>query len=269
MDDLALLIDLHRDGPRQGPGSDDATRLALALSGLRQRRGLTIADVGCGTGASTRVLAQELDARISAVDLVPEFLLDLRSKAGGAPSPGRIDPVCASMDALPFADERFDAIWSEGAIYRMGFANGVTAWRRLLRPGGILAVSELTWLTAHRPEEIDAHWRAAYPEVATASAKLAVLETAGYAPLGCFVLPASCWLDGYYRPLQARFAGFLARHAADEAARRIVAEEMHEIELYERYREHVGYVFYVARRSDSVRALAAARTELGTKPAGP
>ncbi len=254
MDELALLVDLHRDGPRQGPGSDDATRQALALSGLRRRRGLEIADIGCGTGASTRVLAQELDARIAAVDLVPEFLLALRSPVGAAPQPGRIDPVCASMDALPFAYEGLDAIWSEGAIYRMGFANGVAAWRRLLRPGGILAVSELTWLTARRPEEIDAQFRAAYPEVATASSKFAVLETAGYAPLGCFVLPQACWLDGYYRPLQSRFAGFLARHADDEAARRIVAEETHEIALYERYREHVGYVFYVARRSDSARA---------------
>jgi SAM-dependent methyltransferase len=250
MDDLGLLIDLHRDADRQGPGSEDTTRLALALSGLQGRHGLAVADVGCGTGASTRVLARELDARVTAVDIVPEFLEALRSRAGQERWAGRVDTVCASMDALPFGDDSLDAIWSEGAIYRMGFADGVASWRRLLRRGGILAVSELTWTSARRPEEIDAYWRAQYPEVGTASDKLSVLERAGFAPLGYVLLAERCWLDAYYRPMRARFPAFLARHGSSAAARRIVDAEEREIALYERYRDHVGYGFYVARRAD-------------------
>lgn len=50
MDELQLLIDLHIGGSRQGPGSDDLTRLSVALSGLKSRSGLKIADIGCGTG---------------------------------------------------------------------------------------------------------------------------------------------------------------------------------------------------------------------------
>ncbi|MGB5252719.1 MAG: class I SAM-dependent methyltransferase, partial [Sedimenticolaceae bacterium] len=65
MDDLSLLVDLHRDGKRQGPGGDDETRLAITLSGLSGRTGLKIADIGCGTGASTLVLAQALDASVT------------------------------------------------------------------------------------------------------------------------------------------------------------------------------------------------------------
>lgn len=33
----------------------------------------------------------------------------------------RISKVCASMDDLPFEDGEFDIIWSEGAIFVMGF----------------------------------------------------------------------------------------------------------------------------------------------------
>ena len=248
MDDLRLLIDLHTDGPRQGPGGDDETRLAVALSGLKGTAGLEIADIGCGTGASTRVLAEELGAQITAVDFVPEFLARLDDAAAGAGLGERITTLAASMDALPFEAAAFDAIWSEGAIYNMGFAAGVEAWRAYLKPDGILAVSELTWLTARRPAELQAHWDAEYPEVDTASGKLAVLESLGFAPVGYFALPEHCWLDNYYRPLQRRFADFLARQENSAAARAVVAAEEREISLYERYRAFVSYGYYVARK---------------------
>jgi SAM-dependent methyltransferase len=250
VDDLELLIDLHVDAERQGPGGVAQTRRAIELAGLAGRRGLTIADVGCGTGASTLVLAAELDARVAAVDLLPQFLDRLRSSAAQAGLDGRIDTIQAAMDALPFEPGSLDAIWSEGAIYHMGFENGVGQWRRLLKDGGILAVSELTWLTDRRPAALQDHWCAQYAEVATASSKMAVLERHGYSPLGYFVLPEDCWLDAYYRPLQQRFAAFLRRQGGSEAARAVVAAEEAEIELYERYRAFVGYGFYIARKTD-------------------
>jgi SAM-dependent methyltransferase len=248
MDDLALLIDLHRDGPRQGPGGDGETRLAVALSGLKPAAGLKVADIGCGSGASTLVLAQALDAAVTAVDFLPPFLARLEAAAEAAGLGGRIETLAASMDALPFEADAFDAIWSEGAIYNMGFEAGVKAWRRFLKPGGILAVSELTWLTEERPRDLERHWQRAYPGVATASAKMAILEKNGYSPLGYFPLPEACWLDNYYRPLQARFAAFLARHDNSEAARAVIAAEEKEIDLYERYAAFVGYGYYVARK---------------------
>lgn len=247
MDDLELLIDLHRDTPRQGPGGDDQTRLAVTLSGLRGRTGLAIADIGCGAGASTLVLARELDARITAVDLVPEFLARLDEAARAAGVSDRVTTLAAAMEALPFASGSLDAIWSEGAVYAMGFAAGVRAWRRCLKAGGVLAVSELTWLTAERPEALQSHWQREYPEVDGAAAKLAVLERLGFSPVGYFVLPAHCWLDNYYRPLQQRLAAFLDRHDHSAAARAVVAAEEREIALYERNSAFVGYGYYIAR----------------------
>lgn len=153
------------------------------------------------------------------------------------------------MDAMPIAPGSLDGIWSEGAVYNIGFERGIGLFRSLLKPGGILAVSELTWLTAHRPAELEDHWCAQYAEVGTASSKLAALERQGYAPIGYFVLPEHCWLEGYYRPMQKRFPTFLARHGSSSAARALVAAEAVEIDLYERYRAFVGYGFYVARKT--------------------
>ncbi|WP_405227901.1 class I SAM-dependent methyltransferase [Lentisalinibacter sediminis] len=251
MDDLQLLIDLHKDGQRQGPGGDAETRLAVALSGLKGSKDLRIADIGCGTGASTLLLAGTLDADITAVDFLPEFLAGLEEAADRAGVAGRITTLSASMESLPFEQGAYDAIWAEGAIYNMGFAAGVEAWRAYLKPDGILAISELTWLTNRRPAELQKHWEREYPEVDTASAKMAVLERLGFSPIGYFPLPEHCWLDNYYRPMQERFPAFLDRHGNSEAAQAIVAAEETEISLYERYRSFVSYGYYIARKVDS------------------
>jgi SAM-dependent methyltransferase len=126
----------------------------------------------------------------------------------------------------------------------------VREWRRFLKPGGILAVSELTWLSERRPADLDAYWREQYAEVDTASTKMAVLEHHGFAPLGYFVLPRHCWLDAYYRPLQLRLPAFLHAYGSSSAARAIVEAEQHEIDLYERYGQYFSYGFYIARKND-------------------
>jgi len=148
MDDktlFTLMVELHRDGMRQGPGSDEETLQALELTQLDPSATLRIADIGCGTGASTLVLASKLrNSRITAVDLFPEFLDILSKRANAAGCSTQIETLAESMDSLPFANESLDLIWSEGAIYNIGFAKGVEAWRPILRTGGVLAVSEIT-----------------------------------------------------------------------------------------------------------------------------
>lgn len=248
MDERALLVDLHRKQQRQGPGGDAETSLAIVLSGLEAAAGLTVADIGCGTGASAIILAKALGAGVVAVDFIPEFLSELERRADEAGASAQIRTVAASMDALPFNDGSLDAIWSEGAIYNIGFEEGVRAWRRFLRPGGILAASELTWLTRDRPAELDEHWRREYPQVDAASAKLKLLEACGYAPVGYFALPKRCWLENYYHPLRDEFDAFLARRGASPDARAIVAAERAEIDLYERFSDFVSYGFFIARK---------------------
>lgn len=251
MDDLQmqLLIDLHRSNSRQGPGGDAESKRAMELAGLDRSRPLNIADIGCGTGASTILLAKELNADITAVDFLPEFLDELQARASDHGVADRITTLNCSMDALPFTEGEFDVLWSEGAVYNIGFEAGVSAWRRFLKPGGRLIVSEITWLSATRPAELQFHWQTEYPEIDVASAKIRLLERHGYSPEGYFVLPAHCWLDNYYRPMQRGFAAFLERHGHSDQAKAIIDAERHEITLYERFRNYYSYGVYVAKKS--------------------
>ncbi|MEA5416409.1 class I SAM-dependent methyltransferase [Synechococcus sp. BA-132 BA5] len=156
------LIDLHRDGLRQGPGGDAETELALQLAGVDRTVPLKVADIGCGTGASSLLLARLLrNARITAVDLLPDFLDVLRSRA-------------RQLEEL-----ELDVLWSEGTLCNMGFAKGVVDWRRFLKPGGLLVVSEITWTTASRPTQLQQPWQTEYPEIDLASAKIGLLEQHG------------------------------------------------------------------------------------------
>lgn len=248
MEELSLLIDFHRDAQRQGPGSEAETLRALTFTDLDRNRPLKMADIGCGTGAASRVLAKHLPGTITAVDMLPEFLDALGTRASAAGVSDRIQPMQASMECLPFGEESLDLIWSEGAIYNMGFEAGIAAWWRFLKRGAVLVVSEITWLSASRPEALSAYWESAYPEIGKASEKVGALERHGYHPQGYFVLPESCWLTNYYAPMEARFDDFLARHGYSEAARALVEEERAEIALYRANKAFYGYGVYIARK---------------------
>jgi len=248
VEDYELLMDLHKGANRQGPGGDAETEKALSLAMINRTAPLRIADIGCGTGASTLLLARLLNAQITAVDFLQDFLEVLEGRAENMGLSERISTLCCSMDNLPFEDEEYDVIWSEGAIYNIGFERGVIDWNRYLKVGGLLVVSEITWLTAPRPSELQKHWEGEYPEIDVTSSKIRVLEENGYTPIGYFVLPEHCWSENYYRPLQDGFEDFLNRNGNSEEARAIVETENQEIQLYKKYKTHYSYGVYIARK---------------------
>lgn len=246
-----LLIELHKSNPRQGPGGNAQTERALQLSGLLESKNglLEIADVGCGTGASTLKLAEKLNAHVTGVDLFPQFLEVLNQKARACGLSEKIKTLQCSMQELPFKENSLDAFWAEGSIYNIGFARGVEHFKRFLKPGGVLAASEITWLTNTRPEEIESHWSTEYPEIAMASEKINTLEQNDFELLGYFPLPQQCWIENYYNPLESRFDEFLKKNNSAEAEA-IVAAERAEIDLYTRFHKFYSYGFYIARKLD-------------------
>lgn len=247
MDLMDYVIEFHKDAERQGPGSDETTRKALQYIpdlGKNAR----ILDIGCGTGAQTMVLAKNTKAQIIAVDMLQEFLDKLQEKIDRKSLSNRVVTKQALMNNLDFQKKSFDVIWSEGAIYNIGFEKGLLEWRRLLKDGGYIVVSEISWLTDKRPKEIEEYWTDAYSEIDTIDAKLSIIEKCGYDPISHFVLPENCWMEHYYTPILLRSDTFLKKYNYEENVKEFIKMGLDEIKMYEKYKEYDSYVFYIAKK---------------------
>ena len=70
-----------------------------------------------------------------------------------------------SMLDMDFAEESFDIIWSEGALYLMGFQNGLKRCHQFLKKNGHLAVTELVYTTPNPPEPVVEYLEREYPDI--------------------------------------------------------------------------------------------------------
>jgi hypothetical protein len=98
----------------------------------------------------------------------------------------RISALACFIDNQRLGAEELDIVWSDGAIYNIGFEKGVAEWHRFLEGAGLLVASEITWLTDSRPAELQQHWDSEYSQ-----------------------------------PMQARFEGFLNRDGDSEEAQKL------------------------------------------------
>jgi SAM-dependent methyltransferase len=246
---LNLLFEIHKDLPREAPGDDASTLRALSLLGDRSPDARVL-DIGCGPGMQTLAIAGAVNRPVVAIDTHLAYLRQLKLASDAAGVADRVVPVNGSMFALPFANGGFDVIWSEGAIYILGFERGLRAWRPLLRPSGHVVVSELTWLTETRPAEAVAFWRASYPAMRTIEDNLGIVRATGYREVGHFVLPESSWWTHYYTPLERRLLPLRDRYAEDADGTAQLNEVAQQIDLYRRYPDCYGYVFYAMQSTE-------------------
>ncbi len=244
---MEVFLEVQRGLPRQGPGCAASTLAALALCrGLPERP--AVLDIGCGPGLQTLTLARTLAGPpIAALDLFLEYLDQLRARAAADGVDGRIAAVVGDMTALPFSGPRFDLIWSEGAAYIMGFAAAVEAWRRLLRPGGFLVVSDLVWLLADPPAEAVAMWAEEYPAMCDVETRIAEVRQAGLTYLNSVPIPEAGWWDDYYTPLAAKLPALKDAWQGDADALAIIDATEREIDTRRRFGASYGYVLFAAR----------------------
>lgn len=247
--DFKLICEYFSSVERQGPGSPEITIKALSFVDELNEQS-HIADIGCGTGGQTMVLAQNTVAKITGIDLFPQFIELFNTNAAKLKLQNRVKGFVGSMDKLPFGNEELDLIWSEGAIYNIGYERGLKEWRKFLKPGGFIAVTEVSWFTEKRPAEIEDFWLDAYPGIDTISNKIAQMQKAGYVPVATFILPENCWTEHFYAPQEKAQEDFLKKYAGNETAEAFIANQRHETQLYNKYKAFYGYVFYIGKKID-------------------
>ena len=244
---MDIFWEIHSDLPREGPGDSDSTARAYsALSGLPACP--RILDIGCGPGMQTLDLARLSNGQITAIDFHQPFLDELVRRAKAAGVDGYIQTQNMSMFEMDFAPEQFDLIWSEGAIYIMGFENGFKTCYPFLKTGGYMVVTEASWFQPNPPQQVFDFWKEAYPDMGSIEENILRIERQGYKLIDHFHLPDSSWWDNYYDPLMKRVSRLREKYAGNSKAQKALDEELAEIELFRKYSNYYGYEFYVAQK---------------------
>lgn len=245
--DFQLVINFFAGLNSQGPGGEKETLKALSFLENTSSQ-IKIADIGCGTGKQTEVIASNLDCKITAVDIAPKMIAGLNKRIRKENLTNKVSGLVASMCELPFKKNEFDVIWAEGSIYNIGFEKGLREWRQFLKPNGFMAITECCWLSNQRPKDMSFIIENV-SEIDMISSKLRIIENSGYKPVAHFILPEYCWIDNFYEITKTRFKEFLEENNYSEPAKDFVERMEHEIEYYQTNKEYFGYVFFICKKT--------------------
>jgi len=128
--DWELLLEIHKDMPRQGSGRDEYTQKAFEMIPVIKQP--KILDIGCGPGMQTIKLAKLSDGEIIGIDIFQQYLDQLKESIEKENLKDRVKAVNQSMFEIKYPEEFFDIIWAEGSIFVIGFEKGLTEWMKLV-----------------------------------------------------------------------------------------------------------------------------------------
>lgn len=241
---IQALIKLHHGLERQGPG--DTTYSNLILSQIKTLpENPRIADIGCGAGAGTLLLAQKFKSKVRAVDFSREFLNELINRAEQRGLDHLVEVIECDMGSLDWEPATIDLLWSEGAAYNLTFEGALKAWRPLMAENGIAVISEMNYFTGNVPEPVQVYWQNAYPAMGTESENSDRAGSAGFEVLQIHRLPSKAWWDNYYGPLRENMDPL--EHSKDRIIQSVIKETREEMKLFERYEKYYGYSFYILK----------------------
>jgi SAM-dependent methyltransferase len=230
------------------PGGEELSRRLAHLAGLEP--GSRVLDVASGRGRTARLLAFEFGAEVTGVEVSAESVAAAQTKAEAAGLGTRVRFVQGDAEALPAPSRAFDAVICECALCLFpGKGRALAEMRRVLRPGGVVAISDVT----AEPDDLPPSLRALAGQIACLAD---ALPRAGYETLlhdaGFELLTAESH-DGALAALAERVEYRLrAARMLDAAApyRDLIAEA---IALVREARSAIvrgglGYRLFIARR---------------------
>ncbi|MCG9633004.1 MerR family transcriptional regulator [Vibrio sp. Isolate30] len=226
---------------RWGPGSEEETKKALSRVPTKPTN---ILEIGCGKGLATQVLAQQTNARITALDNEQSALDRLTERFEQLGLSQRLETECSSMTELPFAKRSFDLMWAEGSAYIMGVEKALSAWKDLLSDDGYLMISDMVWRTESPSKESIEFWNQEYPDIQLVQTRIEQMSKAGYQVVDHFPMSEEAWLN-YYAPLSQRVAE-LEPEMAESAAFKDIK---HEVNLCTQRANEFGYHMFVLARN--------------------
>lgn len=110
--------------------------------------GMYVLDIGCGTGYTACLLAKKHGARVVAADINPDLLEETRKRVRRENVGDKVTTREADAHNLPFQDNTFDVVIAESVLVFCDKVKAATEMRRVLKPGGVFADTEATYVKA-------------------------------------------------------------------------------------------------------------------------
>ena len=247
MEGIEYIYELCEALPRSGPGSNECTKRAFASVPKPPEHPL-ILDIGCGQGMQTIELATISNGKLIALDNHQGFLDMLMVQAEQQGIEERIIPQNMSMLDMTFEKETFDIIWSEGALYCMGFQDGLQRCHQLLKDKGCLAVTELVYTVSDPPDAVVEYLRSEYPDISSITGRIELIRKERFDLISNFTLPESAWLDNYYLPIEKEIPRLHKKYQGNEVALSILKGFKDEVDFYKKYSKFYGYEFFIMQK---------------------
>jgi len=247
MEGIEYMYELFEALPRCGPGDNESTRRAFNTIPKLPKQPF-ILDIGCGPGVQTIELAKISDGKIIALDNHQAFLDKLMKTARDKGLFENIIPKNISMLDMDFKENTFDIVWSEGALYFMGFQNGLRRCHQLLKSDGYLAVTEIVYLVPNPPIPVIQYFEKEYPDIKVVKDKIELIQNEGFHLISNFTLQESSWLDNFYLPMEEELSRLNKKYKGNEIALGVFEEMKNEIDFYKKFSDFYGYKFFIMQR---------------------
>ena len=236
--DWDAFFAVHRDLRREGPGLAEDVAWVGGLIGISPQG--QVCDAGCGPGGDLAALRQLVpEGRIDGFEMAPHFVDAARKRFAGDPS---VRIFAESMEGLTGP---YDLIWSAGAVYFLGVARALNAWRGALSDQGAVAFSHPCLFTDAPSKAAPAFWEAEPGGIETELTTRDEIAAVGWRVLAARPLSDAAWA-AYYEPIEAR-CDALEAAGVSEAVAAAIAAARKEASDWRTVARETGYMLYVVR----------------------
>jgi len=186
-----------------------------------------ILDVGCGTGIPTIELAIISNGLVTGIDIDERLLNILRRRIKELGLNDKVSVLNKSINMMDFKKESFDIIWSEGAVFVIGFENSIRNWSKLLKPNGFLVLHD---------------------DIKDKSKKLGLIEKYGYELLAEYDLSFEIWWNEYYSKLEKFVENYKDKYPDDSELRAEIESDQNQVKMCKSNPELVSSFYAIIQK---------------------
>jgi ubiquinone/menaquinone biosynthesis C-methylase UbiE len=198
-----------------------------AYSYIPKIKNPNILDVGCGTGVPTIELAKISGGYVTGIDLDVSLLDILRKKIIDTELERQLSIINKSIFLMDFPKESFDIIWSEGAVFVIGFEKSIKNWYKFLKPNGFLVLHD---------------------DIKDKNKKLGLVEKYGYKLTAQFDLSFEIWWNDYYSKVEKLVENYKDKYPNDLDLRKEIDSDQNQVNMCKSTPEIISSFYIILQR---------------------